>query len=120
PAVQNARLRHFDRPDTRDQRARRMMAVLDHELSAALVPHVAVPRDPVLHFGVDRLDEYPLGPVPQNRGQHVATGHWNRRPRVATLTHRRTPLPIVGGSEPRTSPESTPPFFQPAINEIRS
>lgn len=96
-----------------------MIAVTDHELPAAFVLRLGVPRDPVVYLGVDGLRPHPLGRVTQNRGQNIPTGRWNRRSSFVTRTHRRSPLPIVVGSEPRTGPERVRRLFQPAINEIR-
>jgi hypothetical protein len=111
PPVQHARLLHFDRPEAGDQRPRRMMAVADDLLKAAFVTELGVLFNPGVDFRLNCLSQQALRPVPQNLGQHITSGRWNRGGRVAILVHRRTLLPTVGGSEPSNGPKSTPPFF---------
>lgn len=89
-------------------------AVAPDARSSPWFPQSSRPRDSVFDLSIDRLNLHPLGTLPQNTGQHVPFG--TRIVAIASLPsdHRRTPLPIFGGSEPVKSQEYAA-FFQPAI-----
>ncbi len=119
PTVPHPWLRQVHRRDASQQRSAGVMAVPDHLLPTAVIAHLRVAFDPGIDLGFDGLAQEALGPVSKNLRQNVPTGGGNRCDLLATLVHRRTPLPIVGGSEPRTSPETTPPFFiQPPSTKL--